>query len=228
MNRIRFREPKPVVSLGLLVVLLGAGLVALLGRAEAAVVRADLAALQGLWVLKSSECMGETADDQDPTADGTHLRYVRLARRPEERELPVDFRDERTTLEFKGDVLVHYNGLQVFRGIGCLWTDPLSEWTIRLNVSREPRTMAWRPVEPTVRPTARAVYDWLRSCLSGGTRPSGGHPAKRVLYANYQVKGDILRLGVVVADSVARLPDPRGSAGADQDAVVLTFRRDRG
>jgi hypothetical protein len=52
-------------------------------------------ALQGFWVLKAAEYMGETTG-QDPTDEEDYLRHLLRLRQPEERELPIDFRKERT------------------------------------------------------------------------------------------------------------------------------------
>jgi hypothetical protein len=144
-------------------------------------------------------------------------------RLPEERELPIDLQEERTTLEIKGATLIRHNGLRVNRG-GCIGTEPDSEWTIRLDVTLEPRTMAWRPVQSAVRSGEWLAYAWLRRLLSGETWPWGGQPAERILYVSYRVDGDSLRLGVVGCNDPERLP-ALGSVSEDGDAVVLTFRR---
>jgi hypothetical protein len=182
----------------------------------------DLAALQGLWVLKTSEWLGQMAY-QDPTEDEWYRRAVLRVRLPEERELPIDLQEERTTLEIKGATLIRHNGLRVNRG-GCFGTELDSEWTIRLDVTQEPRTMVWRPVQSAVRSGEWLAYAWLRRLLSGEAWPWGGQPAERILYVSYRVDGDALRLGVVGCDDPERLP-ALGTVSEDGDAVVLTFRR---
>ncbi len=63
--------------------------------------KADVAALQGTWVLKTTEYLGEKAD-QDPTEDEIGKRWLRRAVMAEERELEEYLSERRTILEFKG------------------------------------------------------------------------------------------------------------------------------
>jgi hypothetical protein len=222
MNQVR-HSPNPAVSLCLLGTLLGAGIAALTGWVpREAQSHYDLAALQGLWVLKTSEWLGQMAD-QDPTEDEWYRRAVLRERLPEERELPIDLQEERTRLEIKGATLIRHNGLKFNRG-GCFGTEPDSEWTIRLDVTREPRTMVWRRVPSAVRSGEWLAYAWRRRLLSGEAWPWGGQPAERILYFSYRVDGDTLSLGVVGCNDPERLP-ALGTVSEDGDAVVLTFRR---
>jgi len=160
--------------------------------------KADIAALQGFWVLKTTEYLGEKAN-QDPTDCPIEKRLLKLKRRTaEERELPEDLKKYRITLEFKG------NGYDYRR-----WAVPfdLDEGYIesikgkyKLDVKRTPRVMEQRFVRV---------------------------PFGRIIgYCTYQVRGDTLKMGVHLAGDKKNLPKTF-TTDKDEDVAVLTFRRER-
>src|SRR2546423_1434030 len=104
--------------------------------------KADIAALQGFWVLKTTEYLG-LKENQDITECPIEKKVLKLRRgTAEEREVPVNFKKYRTTLEFKGNSydfrrwFVPFNG-----GEGGIDSQ---QGTYKLDVSQSPRVMEKR------------------------------------------------------------------------------------
>jgi hypothetical protein len=163
-------------------------------------VLSDLEVLQGFWVLKTTEWCGLKAD-QDPTEDENLRRSERLSRRAEERELPIDFSDLRTTLEIEGNTFVYHNGLAVYRG-GCIMTNPRTDWTFTLDTSYEPPVMTKRLKEPVIA------------------------DGDETFYASYSVQGNTLWLGIEESNDPKKLP-ATFVTDKDEHVVVLMFKREK-
>jgi hypothetical protein len=160
----------------------------------------DLELIQGIWVLKTTECCGLKAD-QDPTEDETYCRReIEQRRLAEQRELPTHAFDERTILEIKDTAFVFRNGVAVSTNGGCIRTTESTEGTITLNSSPEPRVMTKRLTQP-------AIVD-----------------GDETVYASYSVKGNTLRLGIELLNDPMKLPTTFVT-DKDKNVVVLTFKR---
>jgi hypothetical protein len=122
----------------------------------------DARALQGTWVLQSAEWLGERTD-QDALLSDVDLRRDYLRRKAEERELPQDRKEQRTTLIIKGNAFDFEMMREPFGGGGpvrCSWGG-----TFALDVSRARKVLVRR---------------------YGGNPPETG-------YALYSVQGDTMR-----------------------------------
>jgi hypothetical protein len=160
-----------------------------------------LEALQGLWVLKTSEWMGERTD-LDPADGPTYARGAHSGRQLEERETPVDPQDGRTTLAFKGNAYVWQNHGVVPFGGGCIRRPERVPGIITLDQTRRPPVMIRR-----------------YNCWRGG-------PDIATARFIYSVKGDTLRLAGTLSDDPKALPTTFVT-DKDEDVVVLTFRREK-
>jgi hypothetical protein len=162
----------------------------------------DLEALQGTWVLKSTEWCGMSAD-QDPTDDPTLRRREIAARRlAEERELPTNERNCRTTLKITGSEFVLWNGVAATSQVGCFSSRELTSGTFTLDSTQRPPIMT-RQIEQS----------------------QGGDENTKFL-AIYWIQGNTLRLGIERSNDPEKLP-ASCVTDKDEDVVVLTFRRER-
>jgi uncharacterized protein (TIGR03067 family) len=131
----------------------------------------EVAALQGLWILKTTEYLGEKAD-QDPVEDELEILFSRQRIRVEERELVEDLSERRITLAFKGNsfefrqLSFHQGGFHTFKG------------TYHLDVDRSPKVMERRWEEHGVRDETHIFYsvyslqgDTLLMCVSLNNDP---------------------------------------------------------
>jgi hypothetical protein len=162
--------------------------------------KADVAALQGLWVLKTSEYLGEKAI-LDPV-DESYLwkRRILSARQPEERELPIDLKKFRTTLRFKGNTFEMRKWYVPFCGEEGGRVETI-KGTYRLDVSRRPKVLKrWAKV-------------WFLAVDAG-----------KSVDCYYDVKGDTLRLAVW-KDEVARRPKSFDT-WKEKGLLVMVYRRE--
>jgi hypothetical protein len=158
-------------------------------------------ALQGLWVLKTSEWMGERTD-LDPADSPIYPSATHSGSRPEEWELPVDLRDERTTLQINGSNYVwRHLPLVLFGGPGIRRPESVPG-IIFLDQTRRPPVMV------------RRYNGWK------------GGPDIATARFSYSVKGDTLLLAGTLSDDPKALPTAF-LTDKDEDVVVLTFRRER-
>jgi uncharacterized protein (TIGR03067 family) len=163
--------------------------------------KADVAALQGFWVLKTTEYLG-LKGERDPTeSEHAKLWAVRLADLPEERALAVkELKKQRTTLEFKGNTYEWRQWRYAFvrRRSGVEST----KGTFKLDVRRKPKVMERRYAEP------------------------GG--AKAISYGIYTVQGETLRLCVNFRAPEDPKKLPKSFVTDDEEEVALfTFRREK-
>jgi uncharacterized protein (TIGR03067 family) len=164
--------------------------------------KADLAALQGVWVLKTTEYLGEKAD-QGPTESVIEEALAYRRALPEEREIVRDrLKRYRTTLEFKGATFVCRFWFTPLDGGEGGWVRAI-KGSYTLDVSRHPRVMARLPP---------------RKRRDGGKAPCS-------YLGLYSLQGDTLKLCVNVEDQT-KLPQ-KLATGDDEDVVLLTFRRER-
>jgi uncharacterized protein (TIGR03067 family) len=162
--------------------------------------KADVEALQGFWVLKTTEYLGEKAD-QDPTEDELAKLVEYRRRLPEERELEMNFRNQRKTLEFKGNTFEYREWIRPFSGEeGRVWSD---KGTYKLDVSRSPKVME-RKITISELP---------------------GHETT-TYYCIYSVKGDVLQFCLNLSSDPKKLPTTFVT-DKDEDVVLLTFRREK-
>jgi uncharacterized protein (TIGR03067 family) len=130
----------------------------------------EMAALQGVWILKTAEYLGEKAD-QDPTDNELEKLFSRQQTPAEERELVEDNSRGRTTLAFKGGT---FENRQWIIGFGCGKGYLRSiEGTYDLDVDRSPKVMKRRWQEHGVRDEIHLRYciyslqsDTLLMCFS--------------------------------------------------------------
>jgi hypothetical protein len=161
----------------------------------------EMAALQGIWVLKTAEYLGEKAG-QDPTDDDELDKLFSRQQTPaEERELSEDTRQYRTTLAFKSVSFEYRHWIRGF-GSGGDGYPRLIEGTYSLDVDRSPKIMIRRWQEEGMRDEIH-----LRSCI-------------------YSVQGDTLRMCFNLEKDAQRLPR-RFVTHEDKDVVLLTFKRER-
>jgi hypothetical protein len=157
----------------------------------------DAVTLQGRWVLKTTEYLGEKAN-QDPTECPVERRLLKLRlRTAEERELPEDFKKYRTTLEIKGNTYDYRQWVVPFNGgKGEVRSQ---KGTYKLDAKRSLRVMA---------------------------RLELGEPQPRTVHYTYQVRGDTLKMGLHFSNDRKKLPKTF-TTDKDEDVVVLTFRREK-
>jgi hypothetical protein len=172
------------------------------GVVEAVVSREDSRArgpLQGLWVLKTTEYLGERAN-QDPTDEAEIHRLGCLRSEvAEERELTEDLRKHRTTLEFKGWTF-EYRRWDVGR-CGAPSHTASTQGTYHLDVHRKPKVLKKVWVDPLfVEPQIR--------------------------YGIYSVEGDTLQVCIHFNQELKDLPTTF-KTDKDEDVVLLTFKRER-
>jgi uncharacterized protein (TIGR03067 family) len=161
----------------------------------------DRAALQGRWVLKTTEWLGQKAD-QDPT-DEEHEKYRSTlgwrsspGRLAEEREMPEDFTKYRTTMEFKGRTFEHRQWAWRFRGGGGVNS---TQGTYSLDVHRNPKVLeeVWKDPVTEEFHVDRYVYE---------------------------VRGDTLQVCLTFNADPRHLPT-KFVADADEDVLLLTWKR---
>jgi hypothetical protein len=157
----------------------------------------EVAALQGLWILKTTEYLGEKAD-QDPEEDELEPLFARRRVPVEERELVEDARERRTTLAFKGDTFERRQwGCFSCGGVG----HPISvKGTYSLDVGRSPKVME----------------RWWQD--------HGPREETHVTYCIYTVRGDTLLMSVNIGNDPEYLPR-KFSTAEDENVVLLTFKR---
>lgn len=158
--------------------------------------QADIAALQGLWVLKVTEFRGLRAE-QDPVEDEPAKRLRSQRRIAEERELPDDSRQYRTTLEFRGNTFEHRQWIAFLDGEGGRVR--LVKGTYTIDDRRRPPVMEWRGGEGK---EVRSV-SWI-----------------------YSVRGDALQCCIHLSNDPERLPTTFAT-DKDDDLVLLTYRREK-
>ncbi len=157
----------------------------------------EVVALQGLWVLKTTEYLGEKAD-QDSTDD----EFAKLDSR---RRIPAELRglDEdnsqlRTTLIFKGRTFEWRQWTARFSGgVGEVTS---IEGIYHLDVDRSPKVMEKR-------------------CKPGCTRDES-----EITSWIYSVQGDTLLICASLTNDPRRLPTQFVTV-KDKDVVLLTFKR---
>jgi uncharacterized protein (TIGR03067 family) len=163
-------------------------------------VKDDLAVLQGTWVLKTAEYLGERTD-QDPEEDELCRKRALRGRLDDTRESRADFGEDRTTLTIRGNAFTWRSPPVAAFGGGFNEVEP-TRGTLTLDGSRKPRVLTRQLVEPT----------------------SAG---EKTVYATYSVEGNTLRLGMFFSNDPKRLPT-RFVTDKDEDVVVLTFKRENG
>jgi hypothetical protein len=164
-------------------------------------VKDDLATLQGIWVLKTTEYLGEKDDDQDPTENqlsGGH----RSSSPVEEWSLPVDLKEFRTVLEIKGQRFIWRNGLGISHRGGCIRGTELTEGTFTLDGSHRPPVL---------------TRNLGRSDLTN---------EEQIVYASYSIEEDSLRLAMTFSNDPKKLPAALVT-DKDDDVVMLTFKREK-
>jgi hypothetical protein len=166
-------------------------------RPARAEVKSDLELLQGCWVLKTTEWCGLKAD-QDPTEDESYRRWTLCHRRAEERELPTDLREERTTLEIKGNNYVWrqwWHAIQSSAGVASF------EGTLVLDGKRSPPILTRIP-----------------------ERTPG--IVQTTVFSRYSIDNNTLRLLMNFSNDRDQLPTSFVTDN-DEDVVVLTFKREK-
>jgi hypothetical protein len=163
--------------------------------------QADVRALQGFWVLKTTEYLGEKAD-QDPTEDPLRkLLDYRRATTAEEREVPVDYRQHRTTVEFNGGSFEFRQWIWPFNGEPGGVDSTVGEY--KLDLRRNP-------------PVMERHYEFRY----------GKHREERTVYCTYLVKGDTMLWCVSLTNNPKNLP-AEFTTDKDEDVVLLTWKREK-
>jgi uncharacterized protein (TIGR03067 family) len=159
----------------------------------------EVAALQGLWVLKTTEYLGEQAD-QDPTEDELEKLFARQRDPVEKREVVADARQRRTTLAFKGETFEQRQWIvPVYGGAGRVIS---IRGTYQLDVDQSPKAMERIWEEDTNLRRTHAAY-----CI-------------------YSVQGDTLLMCVNFNNDPGHLPT-EFATGVNEDVALLTFKRER-
>jgi uncharacterized protein (TIGR03067 family) len=159
----------------------------------------EVAALQGVWVLKTTEHLGQKAD-QDPVEDELEKLFLRRRNPAETRELQDDASIRRTTLAFKGSALVFRQWIVPFNGREGGLTS--IEGTYHLDVDRNPKVM---------------VTSWKRGVDQGEIQ---------VGHCIYSVRSDTLLMCVSFNADPKLLPT-KFATEQDADVVLLTYKREK-
>jgi hypothetical protein len=162
--------------------------------------KADVAALQGFWVLKTTEYMGAKAE-QDPTEDELAKLFRYRSGTVEEREVPEDLAHHRTTMEIKGDTFERREWVGCFNGGEGRVISRIGKY--KFDLDRK----------------ARMIEFWAHKASERGVVPWE-------LNYTYRLDGDTLKLGWHFSNEPSKLPTTF-STDKDEEVVVLTYRREK-
>lgn len=133
----------------------------------------EIEALQGTWVLKTIEQLGEITE-QDPTESPVEKLAAYREAIAEERELAANLNDYRTEFEVKGNSFVWREYWNV-RTCGCKGRVVSTEGAFRLDTNQSPMKMT------------RYFLDWRAESIE--------------LACLFEVKGDTLKWCISLSDT---------------------------